>query len=113
MIIHVPDRGFYRTEPIEYLARLVHPNAAVFWDRDMGEHELALRGTVNQPLRFQRFDREWAAFSGQLGRIVARWNSDEKRWVPNLANLALIREENAEIEAKLAESDVAKQQETM
>lgn len=95
MIIHIPGDGHYRAAPIEVLAELVHPDAAVFWDRDMGEFLLDERSGYygNRPLRFQRMGKTWCALNGLPGWIIARWNNEETRWVPDLDRLAAIRRE--------------------
>lgn len=85
MLVHVADAsGKFQAVPIENLAELIDPDAAVFWDRDMPDVELEV--FADKPaLRFVGVPLTspicWMAFTGADGNAVAYWNPKTKKWI--------------------------------
>lgn len=105
------DRGDcrgYGVFPIEKLAEVIHRMAAVAWDRDMADVELAPSEAGGAPmmrddapgeklpaLRFcanvvliekpkpgmLHHQTRWCAMTGDAGTIAAYWDPDTERWV--------------------------------
>lgn len=82
----------YRLRPIEDLADLVHPMAAVAWDRDQDQLLLdrPLVDNVPMPLRFttncRRAQLNFGAMAltkhiGEPSNVVAVWDDVNMRWV--------------------------------
>ena len=90
MKIWVAHNSNYGEHPIEYLAELIHENAAVAWDRDMCDVELEPDPQGVYPvLRFNHgYNGTWVAFSGKMGQIVAYWSKDG-RWIPHRTEIGV------------------------
>lgn len=85
----------YEPADIELLATLLHPMAAVAWDRDCAdveltqpaEHECFSHPNTDRvlPLAALRFsissDLSCNARTGTIGMTIARWDHDGARWV--------------------------------
>lgn len=86
-----PDVFGYRAGDLEELADLVHPMAAVAWDRDMADVRLLESPDLKFALRFRPTEvfahnetlrrRVWVACTGESGHAVARWDRVSARWV--------------------------------
>lgn len=87
----------YQSRDIEYLAEVLHPMAAVAWDRDMAADVVLDTPTPEEwtrslmppddrehaALRFAVYsDGECNARTGRVDQKVAAWDRVAERWVP-------------------------------
>ena len=78
--------------PIEYLAEVVHPLAAVAWDRDMAD--AVIPDPISDPgnllmgcaLRFIVLGKGRAIAFGLVGVTLAQWDDAAACWKPTAAS---------------------------
>lgn len=77
--------GLYVERELEYLTEILHPMAAVAWDRDSPEVLQGRELHGEHPLRFFVMSNGADVYTGEIGSrgsLVATWNNlDGGRWV--------------------------------
>jgi len=84
IIFTVEDAEFGNEIPFEALADVIHPMAAVYWDRDFPSFGVDLEvSNSGYPLRVVLAKNGTAyAFTGDHVGYIAVWNFVDLRWMP-------------------------------